>query len=224
MSLLSNMFSMFSGNKNRLSSILTNEQLKDLLPTNRNVDDWYQSMDKFLFVYEMNTPRRIASFIAQCGHESASFTILRENLNYRWESLRKVWPRHFTTDEIAKQYERQPQKIANRAYANRMGNGPESSGDGWKYAGKGLIQLTGKNNYQSFALSINMELDDVPDYLVSFDGAVESACWYWKRNNLNRFADNLDNLSLTRAINGGTHGLDDRQRRLTNALRVLKAT
>jgi putative chitinase len=210
--------------KNNLDTIMTNEQLKELLPTNRFIDDWHQSLDKFLFTYEINTPRRVSSFISQCGHESLNFTVLRENLNYRWGSLRKVWPRHFPTDEIAKNYERQPQRIANRAYANRMGNGPESSGDGWKYAGKGLIQLTGKNNYIAFATSINMSLEEVPEYIVSYDGAVESACWFWKKNNLNRFADTLDNVALTRAINGGTHGLDDRQRRLTQALRVLKAT
>jgi putative chitinase len=209
---------------NQRNNMLSTAQLTQMLPGNRFIEDWRLSLDKFLGNYEIDSPRRIACFIAQCGHESLNFTVLRENLNYRWESLRKVWPKHFPTDEIAKQYERQPERIANRAYANRMGNGPESSGDGWLYAGKGLIQLTGKNNYQLFANAINMELSQVPTYLATFDGAVESACWFWKTNKLNRFADVLDNNGLTRAINGGTHGIEDRQRRTTQALRILGAT
>jgi putative chitinase len=106
-------------------------------------------------------------------------------------------------------------------YASRMGNGPESSGDGWKYAGKGLIQLTGKNNYTAFANSIGMSLEEVPEYLVTYEGAIESACWFWRTNRLNRFVDENNFVGLTRAINGGTHGLDDRTNRYNLALKVL---
>jgi putative chitinase len=209
---------------NQRTNMLSTPQLTQMLPGNRFIEDWRLSLDKFLGNYNIDSPRRIASFIAHCGHESLNFTVLRENLNYRWESLRRTWPRHFPTDEIARQYERQPERIANRAYANRMGNGPETSGDGWKFAGKGLIQLTGRNNYQLFANAIGMDIEQIPTYLTTFDGAVESACWFWRTNNVNRFADVLDNNGMTRVINGGTHGLEDRQRRLTQALRVLGAS
>jgi putative chitinase len=201
--------------------MITEEQLARLIPGNNNVADWYFNMMQFLPMYDITTNRRIAAFIAQCGHESASFRILRENLNYRWESLRRVFPKYFPTDELAKQYERKPEMIANRVYASRMGNGPESSGDGWKYAGKGLIQLTGKNNYTAFANSIGMSLEEVPEYLVTYEGAIESACWFWRTNRLNRFVDDNNFVGLTRAINGGTHGLDDRTNRYNLALKVL---
>jgi putative chitinase len=201
--------------------MITEEQLARLIPGNNNIGDWYFNMVQFLPMYDITTNRRIAAFIAQCGHESASFRILRENLNYRWESLRRVFPKYFPTDDLAKQYERKPEMIANRVYANRMGNGPESSGDGWKYAGKGLIQLTGKNNYTAFANAIGMTLEEIPEYLVSYEGAIESACWFWKTNRLNRFVDDNNFVGLTRAINGGTHGLDDRTNRYNLALKVL---
>jgi putative chitinase len=201
--------------------MITEEQLRRLLPGNNNVGDWHFNMIQFLPMYDITTNKRIAAFIAQCGHESASFRVLRENLNYRWESLRRVFPKYFPTDELARQYERKPEMIANRVYANRMGNGPESSGDGWKYAGKGLIQLTGKNNYTAFANAIGMSLDEIPEYLVSYEGAIESACWFWKTNRLNRFVDADNFLGLTRAINGGTHGLEDRTNRYNLAITVL---
>jgi putative chitinase len=201
--------------------MITEEQLRRLLPGNNNVADWHFNMVQFLPMYDITTNKRIAAFIAQCGHESASFRVLRENLNYRWESLRRVFPKYFPTDELARQYERKPEMIANRVYANRMGNGPESSGDGWKYAGKGLIQLTGKNNYTAFANAIGMSLDEIPEYLVSYEGAIESACWFWKTNRLNRFVDADNFLGLTRAINGGTHGLEDRTNRYNLAISVL---
>jgi putative chitinase len=201
--------------------MITEDQLRKLIPQNKNVKDWHLNMVQILPSFEINTNKRIAAFIAQCAHESLDFIALRENLNYRWESLRRVFPKYFPTDELAKQYERKPEMIANRVYANRMGNGPESSGDGWKYAGKGLIQLTGKNNYTMFAKSVGMSLEEVPNYLITFEGAIKSACWFWQTNKLNRFvdADNIDGLS--RAINGGTHGLEDRRKRYNNALSVL---
>ena len=131
-------------------SELTKEQLKQLLPKNPYIDYWYNALSQLLPDYEINNAKRIAAFIAQCSHESGGFTALEENLNYKAATLRKIFPKYFPTDEIANQYASMPNKqqaIANKVYANRMGNGDESSGDGFKYKGRGLIQLTGKDNY-----------------------------------------------------------------------------
>lgn len=201
--------------------LLTKDHLSQILKGNIHVDDWYDALKNNLPNYDVNTKNRICAFIAQCAHESANFKILRENLNYRAESLRRVWPRHFPTDEIAQEYARQPEKIANRAYANRMGNGDESSGDGWKFCGRGLIQLTGRNNYQLFADSIGYDVEELPDYLVTFEGAVKSACWFWTVNKLNQWADQSDIKTLTKKINGGTLGLDDRIKHYNHALEIL---
>jgi putative chitinase len=165
----------------------------------------------------------VAHFVAQCAHESGNFVFIKENLNYRAESLTKTWPRLFPTMEIARQYEKQPERIANRAYGNRMGNGDEASGDGWRYCGRGLIQLTGKDNYTFFAGSLGISVEDAADYLATFEGAAQSACWYWEQNNLNRFADANDAKGLTRAINGGYLGLEDRIKHTQHALHVLGA-
>lgn len=204
-----------------ITDILTKDKLEKLLPNNQYIDDWYESLIDVLPDYEIDTPERIAAFIAQCSHESGGFKFLKENLNYRAESLVKVWPRHFPNLEIANQYARQPERIANRAYANRMGNGDEDSGDGWKFAGKGLIQLTGRNNYQQFADSINIDIEELPEYLVTFEGAVKSACWFWQKNNLNQWADQRDIKTLTKRINGGTIGLEDRIKHYNHALEIL---
>jgi putative chitinase len=133
----------------------------------------------------------------------------------------KVWPSRFPNIEIARQYAMQPEKIANKVYSSRMGNGDEASGDGWAYAGKGLIQLTGKDNYSWFAASIETPLEQIPEYLQTFEGAVQSACWFWETNNLNQWADSGDILTLTKRINGGTIGLDDRIKHYKHALHVL---
>jgi len=201
---------------------LTLNQLKQLLPKNPYVGHWHEALSQLLPDYEINTPQRIAAFIAQCSHESAGFSILQENLNYKAESLMRVWPRYFPNIEIAKAYAHKPEMIANRAYGGRMGNGDEHSGDGWKYCGRGLIQLTGKSNYKAFADSLEMDVEDVPDYLATFEGAAQSACWFWENNNLNRFADVGDILGLTKAINGGTLGLEDRKKHYQHALEVLQ--
>jgi putative chitinase len=199
------------------------DQLAQMIPGNPYVEQWYNALCQLLPEYEINTPQRVASFIAQCAHESGNFRLLQENLNYRAASLTKVWPRHFPTAEIANQYAQKPQAIANRAYANRMGNGPEASGDGWAYAGKGLIQLTGKDNYTRFAESIETPVEQIPEFLQTFEGAVQSACWFWETNNLNQFADTGDILTMTKRINGGTIGLDDRIKHYNHALHVLGA-
>jgi putative chitinase len=203
---------------------LSKEQLKQLLPKNPYVDHWYEALSQLLPDYEINTPQRIAAFIAQCSHESAGFTALKENLNYRAPTLRKIFGKYFPTDELANQYASKPNKqeaIANRVYANRMGNGPEESGDGFRYCGRGLIQLTGKDNYTWFAASLHISPDEASEYLQTFEGAAQSACWFWETNNLNRFADAGDIKGLTKVINGGYIGLDDRIQHYQHALHVL---
>jgi putative chitinase len=205
-------------------SVLTLGQLKQMLPKNPYVADWHEALSQLLPDYEINTPQRIAAFVAQCAHESGNFMVLKENLNYRAATLRKIFPKYFPNDAIANDYATRLNKqaaIANRAYGNRMGNGDESSGDGWRFCGRGLIQLTGRNNYQAFADSLEMNINDVPEYLGTFEGAAQSACWFWETNNLNRFADKGDIKGLTRAINGGFIGLEDRVKHYNHALHVM---
>jgi putative chitinase len=203
---------------------LTLEQLKQLLPKNPYVEHWHRALAQLLPDYDINTPQRIAAFVAQCAHESGGFTALKENLNYKAVTLRKIFPKYFPDDAIANHYASLPNKqeaIANKVYASRMGNGDEASGDGYRYCGRGLIQLTGKNNYQAFADSLEMDVEDVPEYLATFEGAAQSACWFWESNNLNQWADKGDILTLTKRINGGTIGLDDRIKHYQHALHVL---
>ena len=203
---------------------LTLEQLKQLLPKNPYVDHWHRALAQLLPDYEINTPQRIAAFIAQCAHESGNFVFLKENLNYKAPTLRKLFAKYFPTDELANEYANKPNKqeaIANRIYANRMGNGDEASGDGFRYCGRGLIQLTGKSNYQNFADSLEMRVEDVPAYLATFEGAAQSACWFWESNNLNKWADTGDIKELTRRINGGYIGLEDRIKHYEHALHVM---
>jgi putative chitinase len=205
---------------------ISQEQLQQILPGNPYLDQWCEALNKILPDYDINTPQREAAFLAQCAHESGNFTALHENLNYRAVTLRKVFPKYFPTDAIAEQYASQPNKaelIANRVYANRMGNGDEASGDGYRYCGRGLIQLTGKNNYQAFADSVEMNVEDVPAFLETFEGAVQSACWFWETNNLNQYADSGDILTMTKRINGGTIGLEDRIKHYEHAKHVLGA-
>lgn len=206
-----------------MSFILSQEQLAQLIPGNPYVDHWYEALALCLPDYDINTPQRVAAFIAQCAHESGGFKFLKENLNYKAASLTKVWPKYFPTMEIAQQYANKQEMIANRAYGGRMGNGPESSGDGWKFCGRGLIQLTGRSNYQAFADSIETDVEEIPAYLGTFEGAVQSACWFWESNKLNQWADAGDILTLTKRINGGTLGLEDRKKHYEHALHVLGA-
>lgn len=200
--------------------ILTQQQLSQIIPGNPYVDHWYHALSQACPDYDINTPQRIASFLAQCAHESGGFIFLQENLNYRAESLTRVWPKYFNAGNAA-EYAHKPEKIANRAYAGRMGNGPEESGDGWKFCGRGLIQLTGRANYQAFADSIETNINDLPQYMATFEGAVQSACWFWETNNLNKWADAGDIEKMTKIINGGTLGLDDRVKRYKQALQIM---
>ena len=196
------------------------EHLASLIGKNPYLDYWYDSMCQILPVYEIDTPERVAAWLAQCAHESGYFRFLKENLNYRAASLQKVFKKYFPTEEMAKAYEKQPEKIANRVYANRMGNGDEASGDGFRYLGRGLIQLTGKNNYTFFAASIDTPLEEVPEYLQTFEGAVQSACWFWEQNNLNKFADSRDIVTMSKRINGGTIGMEDRLMKYEKCLKM----
>jgi putative chitinase len=203
--------------------ILSKAQLAQLLPGNPYLDYWYHALEQALPDYDINTPSRVAAFLAQCAHESGGFRALKENLNYKAASLRRVFPKYFPNDDIANQYAGKQEMIANRVYSGRMGNGPEESGDGYRYCGRGLIQLTGRSNYQAFADSIETPVEDLPEYLATFEGAVQSACWFWESNNLNQFADKGDILTMTKRINGGTIGLSDREAHYTHALHVMGA-
>lgn len=203
---------------------LTLQQLQQLLPKNPYVKQWHNALSQLLPDYEINTPQRIAAFVAQCAHESGGFTALKENLNYKAITLRKIFPKYFPDDAIAQHYASLPNKqeaIANKVYANRMGNGPESSGDGYRYCGRGLIQLTGKDNYSWFAASLSIPVEEASQYLETFEGAAQSACWFWETNKLNQWADKGDIVTLTKRINGGTIGLDDRIKHYEHALHVL---
>lgn len=188
----------------------TQEKLSQLLPTNPYAQHWFSALNDSLPDYDITTGHRVAAFMAQTMHESGDYHILKENLNYKAESLVAVFPHYFPNINIALQYAHQPEKIANRVYANRMGNGDESSGDGYRYCGRGLIQITGKDNYSTFADSISTPLEQIPEFLTTFEGAVQSACWFWEQNNLNRLADVADIKTMTRVINGGYIGLQDR--------------
>ena len=172
--------------------------------------------------YDINSPPRIAGFVAQCGHESQNFKTLEENLNYSAEGLNKIFPKYFIkAGRDAQAYHRQPEKIANVVYASRMGNGDTASGEGWKFRGRGVIQLTGKDNYSRFAKHIGKSLDETIEYLKTKQGALESACWFWKTNGLNEIADSGDIVVMTKKINGGTIGLEDRKKHYEHAMAVL---
>ena len=201
---------------------LTKEQLSQLLPKNPYLDHWFHALEQLLPDYEINTPKRMAAFLAQCAHESGNFIATKENLNYRPETLVKLFSKYFDLP-TAQQYCASPNKqeaIANRIYANRMGNGNEASGDGYRYCGRGLIQVTGKANYTDFADSLEITPQEASEYMHTFEGAAQSACWFWESNNLNRWADAGDIVKMTKIINGGTIGLEDRINHYNHALQI----
>lgn len=173
--------------------------------------------------YDMyKNPKRAAAFIAQIAHESGGFNFVKENLNYSAKGLMTTFKKYFPSEELARQYERQPQKIANRVYANRMSNGDEASGDGYRFCGRGLIQLTGRANYTKFAEDLGISIEETVAYLETPEGAVSSAGWFWDNNNLNTYCDKDDFVTLTKRINGGTIGLADRQHHYELALKLLQ--
>jgi putative chitinase len=163
--------------------------------------------------FQINTPLRLAHFLAQCGHESGGFRATQENLNYSVKGLNVIFKKYFPTEAAAAAYARNPQKIANKVYGSRMGNGDEGSGDGYKFRGRGYIQLTGRTNYTAFGKSINEDVVSNPD-MVSGKYALLSAAWFWSNNGLNKLADggatDLVVTSITKKVNGGTNGLADR--------------
>ena len=185
--------------------------------------DWVEPLQEVFHRYEINTPERQAAFIGQCAHESMNFTKLEENLNYSAEALMKTWPRRFPTLEVAQQYARNPEKIANKVYGGRMGNGTEETGDGWLYHGRGLIQLTGKDNYTLAGDALNMDFLHSPDYVLVPKYAALTAGWYWNKRQLNKEADAKDYTGMTKKINGGTIGLDDRIAHIKHAQEVMTA-
>jgi putative chitinase len=200
---------------------LTSKQISVICPTNKNIDKLVSALNTFLPKYNITSKLEIASFLSQCGHESCDFNSLEENLNYSADALHRTWPKRFPDDATCKAYARQPIKIANKVYADRMGNGNEASGDGWKYHGRGAIQLTGFNNNKAFSDYSKVPLNELQSYLLTMDGAVESACWFWTVNKLNVFADAGDVEGLTRKINGGTIGVEDRKARYNVAIAAL---
>ena len=192
----------------------TPEKLGQLIPNARyGVDVWFNELNELLPVFGITSAARVASFIAQTAHESGGYRALRENLNYSGKGLNGIFKKYFPTEAAAASYARQPQKIANKVYANRMSNGDEASGDGFKFRGRGYIQLTGKANYTAFGKAIGEDIASNPDS-VSGKYALLSAAWFWSNNGLNKLADGGASdavvTSITKRVNGGTIGLPDR--------------
>jgi putative chitinase len=198
------------------------EMLKEMGVSNEDAEQYIDDLEQTLPKYGIaDSTVRLAHFFSQVLHESGCMRYDMENLNYSAKSLRAVFGKYFKTFRQAEAYARQPEKIANKVYANRMGNGSEASGDGWKYRGRGLIQLTGKNNYKAFAKWIGEDrILDEPD-LVASEYAVHSAVFFWDKNNLNKVADRDDVVRMTKRINGGTNGLAHRTELLTKAKGLL---
>lgn len=204
--------------------MVSTEQMKAIIPDMnwRKAQTYMPHINTVLPNYGIDTNLRKAHFLAQLSHESGGLHYSEENLNYSAKALRITFKKYFESMEVAKEYERQPEKIANRVYANRMGNGDEASGDGWKYRGRGLIQLTGKENYQKFGQENGVDCVNNPDLILDPEWALTSACWYWKKRNINRYADADDIHMVTKRVNGGTKGLLHRQHYLESFKRLFK--
>lgn len=201
---------------------LTLEHLQACLPEAKkaNLEKYVEGFNETFEHFEINTPERMAMFIAQTAHESGNFNAVEENLNYQAKALLSFWPKKFAG--VADEYARKPEKIANRAYCDRMGNGPESSGEGYKYRGRGIIQLTGKDNYKACGKALGLDLLTDPDQVAKNPVAVLSAGWFWDTRKLNQWADKEDITTVTKKINGGTIGLADRTHHFHHILEVLK--
>lgn len=206
---------------------LTVAQLAAMIPTNKEVAEWCDELNKALPKYDITTSLRIAGFISQCAHESRDFTAMEENLNYSEKALNSVFPRYFGPGKRnAAEYARNPEKIANYVYmdefrskAGALGN--TQPGDGWRFRGGGLKQLTGRNNYTNFAKDYDMSPEEAADWVRTKEGALASALWFWSKNNLNTVADTGDVTALTKRINGGDIGLADRRLRFSTAMQAL---
>jgi putative chitinase len=198
-------------------SMVSKEQLAKL----HIGEQWVDALNETFARFDISSPIRQASFIGQCGHECGSFKVLEENLNYRAETLMKLWNSRFPTIEIANEYARNPKKIANKVYSSRMGNRDEASGDGYRFRGRGCIQLTGHANYFHAGKACGEDFVMNPDLVATPKYAAMTAGWFWNTHKLNQYADNRDFLMMTKKINGGTIGLDDRIRHINHALDVL---
>ena len=202
----------------------TPDKLASIIPNAAyGPDVWFNELAELLPVFEINTVGRVAAFVAQTAHESGGYSALKENLNYKAATLMKLWPKRFPNQATADQYAGKPELIANYVYASRMGNGAPETGDGYRYCGRGLLQLTGHDNYKAFADYAGIAAQDAPAYIESPRGAVHSACWFWASNDLNTFADAGDFEGMTKRINGGTIGLADRINHYNAAVQILGA-
>ncbi|PXW75993.1 putative chitinase [Blastomonas natatoria] len=191
--------------------------------TEAQLAPWVEPIQRACKRFDINTVRRVAAFISQMAHESSLKEGREENLNYSARRLTEVWKSRFPTIARAEPYARNPEKLANRVYAGRMGNGPEISGDGWKFRGAGPMQLTGRSNWTGFADAMGMTVDQALTYGRTLEGGVMSAAWFWNVNDLNRLADTPGVEDETRRINGGTHGLADRTARFNRTVAALLA-
>jgi len=210
-----------------MSFVFTLQHLTAMIPTNKEPTPWHRAMQELFPKYRITTAERVAGFVTQCAHESSDFRRLEENLNYSAEGLLKTFPRYFGPGkQNAAEYARNPQKIANYVYmdvnrskAGALGN--TQPGDGWRFRGRGIKQLTGRNNYAAFGKTIGMTAEQAAEYVATPKGAIESACWFWGSKNLNIFADRKDIVGLSRAINGGDIGLADRTARWNRAAIIM---
>jgi putative chitinase len=200
-------------------------------------EKWVEAVTAACQEFSINTPQRIAGFLSQCAHESGGFERLQENLNYSADGMAGIWPKRFAVlgpdgkpakkdgknqpNKFALALHRKPEMIANVVYSSRMGNGPTESGEGWLYRGRGLKQLTGKSNYTACGKGLNVDLVANPDLLFEPIYAVRSAAWFWATNNCNSFADSGDIEGLTKRINGGLIGIEDRKKRYANVIQSL---
>ena len=203
--------------------LVTHEQLCQFFED--TTEEWLlecvEPLNEALTFYEINNPERISMFLAQVGHESAGMSVMEENLNYSAQGLNKIFPKYFIrAGRDANAYAKKPEKIANVVYSSRMGNGNEASGDGYRYRGRGFIQLTGKSNYAAFAADMEMPLEEATAWLETAEGAIWSACWFWDSRELNKWADKGDIVTVTKKINGGTIGLEDRKNHYAEALHI----
>jgi putative chitinase len=202
-------------------------------------EKWVDAVAAACQEFNINTPQRIAGFLSQCAHESGGFERLQENLNYSADGMAGIWPKRFAVlgpdkkpikkdgknqpNKFALALHRKPEMIANVVYSGRMGNGPTESGEGWKYRGRGLKQLTGKDNHRACSEGLGVDLVENPDLLLEPIYAARSAAWFWSANKCNVFADAKDIEGLTKRINGGLIGIDDRKKRYVNAMRSLSS-
>jgi len=180
---------------------------------------WHQPFLAAMAERAIATPQLAAAFLAQVGHESGSLNRFEENLNYTAQRLTQVWPKRFPSIAHAHHYEHAPERLANLVYANRMGNGGYESGDGWRYRGRGPIQITGGANYRRCGIALNLPLIEQPELLLTPDIGARSAAWYWEDRGCSACADDVE--AVTRLVNGGDHGLPDREARYLRALQVL---